>query len=76
MLTSSDEIHIADKVYNSDRQLSIMQSLSFTTTAATAVQNPSMGELHAVRTRYNKQGAVTKDRNSGHPGQHSNKLCH
>ena len=41
-LTAADVIHIATEVYNSDRQLSIMQSLSTTTKAATAVQNPGV----------------------------------
>ena len=36
-LTSADVIHIATEVYNSDRQLAIMQNLSATTIAVTAV---------------------------------------
>ena len=58
-------IWIASEVYNSDRQLSIMQSLSATTTAATAVQNPSVSELHMVQVRHNREGSSTEKRNQG-----------
>ena len=54
--TSADMIHIVTDIYNSDRQLSIMQSLSATTTAATAVKNLSVSELHVV-----KQGTAKRD---------------
>ena len=46
-------ICIATEVYHSDRQLSIMQILNGTTTAATAVQNPSvMKARHKKGTNY------------------------
>ena len=50
-LASADIIHIATEVYNSDRQLSIMQSLSAMTAAANAVQNSSVSELCVVKVR-------------------------
>ena len=50
------------KVYNIDRQLSIMQNLSATTTADTAVQNPSISELYMVQTKHSKKGPATDDR--------------
>ena len=48
-LASADVIYIATEVYNSDRQLTNMQSLSAITTTATAVQNPSVSELHVQK---------------------------
>ena len=69
MLSSADLICIATEVYNSQRQLSIMQSLSATNTGATAVKNLSVSELHVVKARHNKKGSATEDRCSGHPGQ-------
>ena len=40
MLASTDMIHIAREVYNSDKQLSIMESLNSATTAAPASPEP------------------------------------
>ena len=62
-------IHIAIKVYNSDRQLSIVQSLNATTTAATEVQNTSVSELHVVKAGHCKKGLATEDRSPDHPDQ-------
>ena len=54
-LTCADLIWIASDVYNSDRQPSIMQSLTVTTTVATAVQNPSVTKLHMVKAKHRKE---------------------
>ena len=69
MLSSADMINIATKAYNSDRQLSIMQSLSIAPTAATAAQNSNVSKLYMVRARHSKEGPATEDRSSGCPGQ-------
>ena len=68
-LASTDQICIATEVYNSDWQLSIKQSLIATTKEATAVQNPSVSELHVVKTSQSKKEPAPEDRHSGHPGQ-------
>ena len=61
---SADVIHIATKVYNLERQLSIMQSLSATSTAAATVQKLSVSELHVVTPRHSKKGPNTENRRS------------
>ena len=61
-LTSAHLIWIDSEVYNADRQLSIMQSLSGT---ATSVQNPSVSELNVVKTKHRSRGAATGDRDQG-----------
>ena len=53
------------KVYNSDKQPSIIQSLSATATAANTVQNPSISELHMVQVKFSKKGPSTEDRSQG-----------
>ena len=75
-LTSTDLICITAEVYNSDRELSIMQSQSATTKATTAVQNPSVGELHMVNARDRKKWPTAEDRCSGHSGQSKCKSCY
>ena len=75
-LTSADVICVAAEVYNSDRQLSIIQILSATATAATAVQNPSLSEIHVVKAKHSKKGSATENRNSGHPDQIKHKSCY
>ena len=72
-VTSADLIWIAAEVYNSDRQLSIMQSMSATATAATAVQNPSICELHMVPVKHNRKVPSVEDRNWG---MHNSCYCH
>ena len=57
-------IYRETEVYSSDRKLSIMQSLSATTTTATAVQNPSVSELNVVKARHSKKGPATEDTSS------------
>ena len=59
-LTSADVIQTVTEVYNSDRQLSIMQSLSATTTAATTAQNPSVSELQVVKLRHSKNNQLKR----------------
>ena len=61
-LISTDVIWIASEEYNSDWQLSIMQSLSATSIAATAVQKPrskwtthGAGRMQKERTIYERQ---------------------
>ena len=53
-----------------------MQSLSSAITPSTAVQNPSMSEIHVVKTRHKKMGPATEDRISGCPGQDKCKSCY
>ena len=65
-LTSAEVICIEAEVNNSDKQLSIMQSLSAATMAATVVQNPSVSKLEVVKARHSKRGPATEDRSSGH----------
>ena len=64
-LTSADVIQTALEVYNSNRQLSIIQSLSATATGATAVQNQSIGELNMVQAKHSKKGPAMEDRSQG-----------
>ena len=64
-MTSTNVIQIASEVYSSDRQLSIMQSLSATATAATTIQNPSVSMLHVVKVTHNSRGSATEDRDLG-----------
>ena len=52
-----------------------MQSLSATTTAATAVQNPSASELHVIRVKHSKKGPTTEDRSSGNPVHSKHRSC-
>ena len=61
----TDVIQIASEVYNSDKQLSIMQSLSATATAATAVQNPSISELHMLQVKHSKRRPPIAGRGQG-----------
>ena len=64
-LISTDMIHIATEVCNSDRQLSIMKNLSASMTAATAIQKPSVSDLHVEKSRHSKKELATE----GYPGQ-------
>ena len=52
-------------MYNCEKQLSIMLSLSATATTATAVQNPSIIELHMVQLKHNRKEPSMEDRNQG-----------
>ena len=61
-LTITDIIQIASEVYNSDRQLSIIQNLSATTTAATAVQNPNIHEVHMMQAKHSRKEPSMEDR--------------
>ena len=62
MVTSADVICITTYVYNLDRQFNIMHILSVTAIADTAVQNPSVSELHVVKAGHNKKGPATEER--------------
>ena len=42
-----------------------MQSLSDTTTAATAIQNPGVSELHMVQAKHIKKGPGMEDKSQG-----------
>ena len=61
-LISANVMQIASEVYNSDRQLSIMQSLS---ASATAPQNSSLSGLHMVQAKHSKRGPAMEGRSQG-----------
>ena len=56
----STDIHqcmqIGSEVYNSDRKLSIMQSPECHHHSSHCSQNPSVSELHMVKTNHSKKG--------------------